>query len=353
MITGGGIRSAFASAHGDVLFLELSEPRAVEEYLLAHRLTDPGELPARIERAGDGNMNLTLRVSLGDRSLILKQGRPWVEKYDHIAAPWGRTLVEAGFYRAVAHVTAVASRMPRVFHVDEHHHVLVIEDLGTEGDYTTLYSGSRFSAEDLQQLLGWLSALAQVRTPEEGPGELANRAMRQLNHEHMFALPLRERNGLDLDRFTPGLGRAAEDLRGDPAYGWRVAELGEVYLSDGPSLVHGDYFPGSWIRTTAGIRIIDPEFCFFGAREFDYGVLLAHCAFAGSGRTAAQAVVAAAQREQLDETVVLGFAGVEIMRRLLGVAQLPLQSGLEAKRRLLEWSRSFVLAPERGVTCWR
>lgn len=342
----------FARAHRDVLLFELSEPQAVAGYLLANALARPGELPARVERAGEGNMNLTLRVSIEARSLILKQGRPWVEKYDHLAAPWERTLVEAAFYRAVDGVPAVAGGMPAVLHVDEHHHVLVLEDLGTGGDYTDLYAGSRLPAHDLQQLLGWLSALGTVRAPEEGPGMLANRAMRALNHEHIFSLPLRTGNGLDLDGFTAGLGRAAEDLRGDPAYGQRVAELGHVYLSDGPSLVHGDYFPGSWIRTTAGVRIIDPEFGFFGAREFDYGVLLAHCALAGTSRTDAQTLVAAAEREELDETMVLGFAGVEIMRRLLGVAQLPLRSGLDAKRRLLELSRSFVLAPERGATCW-
>lgn len=346
------LRTAFASAHGDILLFDLSDRRAVEDYLLAHDLARQGELPARVERAGEGNMNLTLRVSFGDRSVILKQGRPWVEKYDHIAAPWERTLVEAGFYRLVAGVPAVASRMPRLLHVDEHNHVLVLEDLGTAGDYTAMYRDSAMPTHDLEALLVWLSALAQVRTPETGAGILANRAMRRLNHEHIFLLPLRERNGLDLDRFTSGLSRAAEDLRADQGYARRVAEIGAVYLSDGPALVHGDYFPGSWLRTSQGVRIIDPEFGFFGAREFDYGVLLAHCALARTEVTEARRVLIASAREHLDEALVLGFAGVEIMRRLLGVAQLPLPHGLDVKQRMLDLSRAWVLAPERGVTCW-
>ena len=53
-------------------------------------------------------------------------------------------------------------------------------------------------------------------------------------------------------------------------------QLGKRYLSEGTSLLHGDYYPGSWLKTKTGLRIIDPEFCFFGPKEYDLGVLRAH-----------------------------------------------------------------------------
>ena len=45
-----------------------------------------------IARAGDGNMNCTLRASLGGRTLILKQSRPYVAKYPSIPAPLDRAI---------------------------------------------------------------------------------------------------------------------------------------------------------------------------------------------------------------------------------------------------------------------
>ena len=36
-------------------------------------------------RAGDGNMNCTVRVTTGTGTLIVKQSRPWVEKYPRFA----------------------------------------------------------------------------------------------------------------------------------------------------------------------------------------------------------------------------------------------------------------------------
>jgi 5-methylthioribose kinase len=125
-----------------------------------------------------------------------------------------------------------------------------------------------------------------------------------------------------------------------------------MYLADGGGLVHGDYFPGSWVHSADGVRIIDPEFCFFGAREFDYGVMLAHCALARTVASAGRQVLETAGRDGLDTPMLLGFAGTEIMRRLIGVAQLPLPYGLDEKRRLLEMSATFVLRPERGLAPW-
>ena len=43
----------------------------------------------------------------------------------------------------------------------------------------------------------------------------------------------------------------------------RVTALGVRYLEDGDTLVHGDYFPGSWLRTGEGVRIIDGPFANF------------------------------------------------------------------------------------------
>ena len=99
-------------------------------------------------------------------------------------------------------------------------------------------------------------------------------------------------------------------------------------------LLHGDYFPGSWLRSAAGLRIIDPEFCFFGPPEFDAGVMLAHMLLAGQARRVAF--------PGLDRALVDRFAGIEIMRRLIGVAQLPLAFGIERKRDLLNLSREMV-----------
>ncbi len=180
--------------------------------------------------------------------------------------------------------------------------------------------------------------------------------MRALNHEHIFALPLRPDNGLPLDEYTrtPGLAVVAGSLKSDAAYCRAVAELGERYLhGEGESLLHGDFFPGSFLQTQHGVRVIDPEFCFCGDAEFDVGVLTAHLLLAGEPAARAETVSTAyAPRPSgpFRRELVRQHAGVEIMRRLIGVAQIPtLVADLARKTDLLTLSRRLVLEPDRPL----
>ena len=329
--------------------LNASDRAEVERYLVSQGILTPDAMPIAIARAGAGNMNLVLRVTTqGGGSFILKQGRPWVEKYAHIPAPFERTIVEAAFYSAVRSEPGVARRMPSVFHVDAHNHVLLLEDVGAGGDFTSIYGDGAMTSASLATLLEWLQQLSRISVPADARAVFSNRAMRALNHEHMFVFPLRDSNGLDLDGITAGLAEEARLLATDRAYVDAVGELGLEYLSDGVTLVHGDYFPGSWLKAEDGPRVIDPEFCFLGDPEFDCGILAAHLMMAQCGPDVLELVMASVTERRLNLSWVAAYAGVEIMRRLIGVAQLPLSFGIDRKRALLRLSRQLVVEPDRG-----
>jgi 5-methylthioribose kinase len=323
--------------------LDPSDKPALHAYLTGRGLIAAGEALADVSPAGAGNMNCTLRIVTHERRMVVKQGRPWVEKYPHIAAPADRTLVEAAFYRAVADDPCVSSRMPALLHVDEESRILVLEDVGG-ADFTSHYAGRGAMDEAvLDELLAYVKALHQVPVAAPAHTIFSNRGMRALNHEHIFRLPLMDSNGLDLDRLTPGLQDVAETLKRDAGFTGRVSALGERYLADGVALVHGDFFPGSWLDSGRGPVVIDPEFCFLGTAEFDYGVMLAHLVLASQPASRIDRIHAALPAER-DRTLVRQFAGAEIMRRLIGVAQLPLEAPLPQKQAWLEQAHAMVLS---------
>jgi 5-methylthioribose kinase len=312
-------------------------------YLAGRGLLAPGEAITRAAEAGDGNMNCTLRVVTARRSFIVKQGRPWVEKYPHIEAPAGRTRVEAAFYGVAARCARVGGSMPQLLDADADAGVLVLEDAGDAGDLTSVYRGATLRERDCTALCEYLLALHACELRPDEREVFANRDMRALNHEHMFVLPLREDNGLSLDAITPGLQAAADALKRDRPYVERVAALGDRYLADADVLVHGDFFPGSWLRGANAVAVIDPEFCFLGCGEFDFGVMLGHLMLAEQPASSI-AQVEATVPAGYDMRLIHSFAGSEIMRRLIGVAQLPLTASLDAKRRLLDQSRRLTAA---------
>ena len=301
---------------------------------------------AAVTKAGDGNMNFTARIRCDNgASFILKQSPAYVAKYPHIPAPDKRILSEVAFYRATATVPALRRRLPALLFYSTSQKLACFEDLGAARDMTSIYGGERIDAETLAALLSWLSALHHAPLNPNDWGEvLVNRAMRELNHEHMFVIPLSGVGAPDLDAITPGLSEAGAALRSDRLYGKRVRELGATYLTNDRVLLHGDFYPGSWLRHADGPKIIDPEFAFFGKPEFDVGVCLAHLLLGGYAQSdALTAMRSYDATPDFSHELAQAFAGVEVMRRLLGVAQLPLQADLDTKRALLTSSHTLVL----------
>lgn len=323
--------------------LDPKGPRALEAWLRPRGWLGADETITRLASAGDGNMNLTLRVTTARRSFIVKQSRGYVEKYPHIAAPAERSLVEAAFYRTVSSDAAIYEAMPELLGADRDARLILLEDLGAASDMMNVYRGVPINPVERAALLTWLSALHAMPIRDPDP-LLQNRGMRELNHAHIFDLPLRQADLIDLDTLTPGLAMEAARIRRDPLYTDATRLLGQRYLGGGTSLLHGDFYPGSWLRTAHGIRIIDPEFCFVGPPEFDVGVMVGHAILAGDSFDDAFALVddGYAAPPGFNGALAGGFAGVEIMRRLIGVAQLPISATAVQKAEWLAVSRQLV-----------
>lgn len=346
------LREQALEASPDFPWLELGDPAGLERFLVQRRWIEQGERLSWVEKAGEGNMNLTMLVGTNRRRFVVKQARPWVEKYDHIAAPVERMEFEQRFYERVDSISEVAERMPRVLHADREARALMLEALEDAHDFTPVYSGDHIGAEEIQELATYLAALHRQTRGAPDPA-FENREMRALNHQHIFVIPLQNDNGIALDPFESGLEKAAKKLKHDLVFGELVTELGRRYLADGPCLLHGDYFPGSWLRSAAGVRVIDPEFCFYGDPEFDLGVWIAHMALARRDGAIAREILnayeAGVSDASLDRRLIAQYAATEIMRRLIGVAQLPLPPSHGWRAKMLERARRGMTEPEIGL----
>ncbi len=315
------------------------------KYLLDRKWLAPREDIQNTEKPGEGNMNFTLRITTEKRTFIIKQSREYVEKYPQVTAPKERVLQEAEFYELISVVPELARAMPGIMGLDKENSVLIMEDLGKASDYTFLYrKGERIRENELMRIMEFAAQLHREITVATAPKIISNSAMRALNHEHIFIYPFLMENGLDLDMVIPGLKSASIAFKEDVLLNEKAAELGMLYLADGKSLLHGDYFPGSWLRTSEGVRIIDPEFCFFGPPEFEIGVTLAHLKMADQPENLiAKALNHYQSFLKLDNVLLKKFTAIEILRRILGLAQLPLEIGLEKRVELMEEARKILI----------
>ncbi|MEM1325030.1 MAG: phosphotransferase [Bacteroidota bacterium] len=322
-----------------------STTQSITDYLLHHKLLDTSPQKISLSKPGEGNMNFVLRYTYDDQSLILKQSKPYVNKYPSIPAPQERIHTEAMFYQYAQQIETQVENMPKLLHYDPDNFLIVMEDLGAGNDLLELYEPTkRLGNDDLKLLLQYLNDLHLADwSAEEKQQYPDNLKLRQLNHQHIFVLPFQTDNGFDLDSIQAGLADVARPYTEDLTLKDRIGELGERYLSKGTYLLHGDYYPGSWMRTQSGIKIIDPEFSFMGEVEFELGVLMGHLLLAGHERSDIEMTIYNHYEQRFDAYLVHAYAGIEMMRRLIGIAQLPLTYSIPEKQKLMQHAHDLIV----------
>jgi len=328
--------------------LRLGEANAAQ-YLLRRGLLQPGE-EATLEPAGEGNINWVrrVRISPNDRSLVLKQARPALERFPEYQVTTERIVFEARYYE-LARASDRDGLLPTVLDFDERERVLILEDLGdAERLDQTLGRGGegRGAAHALGQFLG------RVHTATKDESGLAERfdndAMRRLHGDHIFVLPFRE-NTFPL---SPRLRARAEQV-------WKDAELVACadaaysrYLTAQGALVHADVQAGNVLLTSSGPKLLDAEIAHVGDPAFDVGTLLAHlCVNAlasrrlspGLARAAWSAYLGTAGPGSLRFEDAARYAGIELLRRTIGAARLRAverdEAGLVVLEAALRWIR--------------
>lgn len=332
------LKEKFKSIYPGAFFLEPTLTPELIHYLRQRNWITEEEKLISLHKPGEGNMNRVVRVVTNQRTFILKQARPWVQKYPQIAAPIERIEVEARFYEWISGDDHLSAFTPAWLGFDPENFILALEDLGKRADFTFLYQRDQcLSAREVQSLIKFISRLHQIKGQAGKEKFPSNQALKALNHQHIFYFPYSEENGLNLNSIQEGLQDLSLAYKKNAVLKKKIRDLGDLYLRIGPRLIHGDYYPGSWLKVPSGVKVIDPEFSYFGQPEFDLGVMVAHFRMARFEETFIKDALDQYESvDSIDYPLVSAFAGVEVLRRLLGLAQLPLSLSLEEKCVLLE-----------------
>ncbi|MBY0517544.1 MAG: phosphotransferase [Bacteriovoracaceae bacterium] len=311
-----------------------------KEYLLTIDFLASEELLS-ISKAGEGNMNLALRLIFKNQSIIAKHSPPYCFKFPHIPAPVERLKRELEFYQLASASKVNHHFMPKILHFNETCNIVFMEDLGVCQDFGHLYEG--WESENLSAMISLSSFLESLHSLNVEETQFENTSMRALNHNYIFGLPFSDK-GHDLTPYFLDKTPEAKLIRNDPRLIDKVSLLGTLYLNEGHCLVHGDFYPRSWLQTTRGPVVIDPEFGFKGLPEFDFGVFIAHLKMSLIPAPELKSIMENYRPSvKLDFALINAFAGVEILRRLLYVTQLPLKIDTTQRLHLLEDARTMVL----------
>ncbi len=338
--------------------------------------------PVGAREIGDGNLNRVFRIWSEADSIVVKQALPYLKAAGE-SWPLTRHRARIECEALLQHGKLAPGLVASVICFEDAQSALVLEDLSEYGNWRE----SLIDGQDLPgvaALIGEYSAAVLIGTMGAHLTGAERAAMRArfsysalclVTEELIFTAPFVNARS---NRYDPEISDLAMALYRDRALRTAAAELRFNFRSRNEALVHGDLHTGSVLARPNDVRVIDPEFAFFGPVGFDPGVLLANLAMARiahevSGHESFCAVIDKAARDYWEAFTdearrrwspaepwfgrfaarVLAdaarFAGMEMIRRIVGMAHvrdidaLPAAARFRAQESSLAGGRALVL----------
>ncbi|MEW9837154.1 S-methyl-5-thioribose kinase [Mesorhizobium marinum] len=251
----------------------------------------------KVREVGDGNLNLVFIVEGGEGAAIVKQALPYVRL---VGESWPLPLKRSFFeYHALVRQEARAGEgtVPAIYHFDEAQALIVMEYLTPHVILRRALIDGRMPpkiARDLglfmaRTLFRGSDLSMKARARKEDVALFADNAeLCDITENLVFTDPYYE---AELNRHTtPQLDSLVAELRADRDLKVEAQKLKHMFAANAETLVHGDLHSGSIMVTDEDTRVIDPEFAFYAPMAFDVGMLLANfwmAYFAQAGHEAA------------------------------------------------------------------
>jgi 5-methylthioribose kinase len=236
----------------------------------------------RGREVGDGNLNLVFIVESEVGAVVVKQALPYVRL---VGESWPLPLKRSFFeYHALTRqAERDPGRVPAVHHFDEAQALVVMEYLHPHVILRRSLIGGVVHVE-LGEQLGRFLARTLFRGSDlsmptaKRKADLAlfadNVALCDITEALVFTDPYW---AAPLNRHTsPELDGLVAELRADVDLKIAAQELKLKFCAHAETLLHGDFHTGSIMAHESEARVIDPEFAVYGPFGFDVGMLLAN-----------------------------------------------------------------------------
>lgn len=235
-----------------------------------------------VKEVGDGNLNLVFIVTGDKGSAIVKQALPYVRL---VGESWPLPLKRSYFeYHALKRQAARdPGLVPEIYFFDESQALIVMEFLTPHVILRRALIDGR-QLPKIGRDLGLFVARTLFRGSDlsmatrEKKADLAlfadNIELCDITENLVFSDPYFE---AELNRHTtPQLDPIVAELRADRDLKVEAQRLKHLFSAKAETLCHGDLHTGSVMVTDDETRVIDPEFAFYGPISFDVGMLLAN-----------------------------------------------------------------------------
>ena len=238
-----------------------------------------------VKEIGDGNINYIFKVEnkIDGKSIVLKQA-------DKLLRSSGRPLdltrskIEANILRIENNLAP--HYVPEIYFYDEIMCVLAMEDISEYKNLRTELIAGKIFPNFADNISEFLSRTLLLTTDlfmnkfekKKNVKEFINPELCDISECLVFTEPYDNNKNRNIittgnEEFVENMLYKNEDLH------FAILKLREKFMNYSQSLIHGDLHSGSIFINEKGIKIIDPEFSFYGPMAYDIGNVIGNLYF--------------------------------------------------------------------------
>ncbi len=235
---------------------------------------------------GDGNVNYVFRVFSvnSPRSIIIKQA-DHSTRLSNYQLSMERNRIEAELLKIERKYAG--DMVPEVYAYDPVMSCVVMEDLTGHTIMRYALIEEEIFPEFAEKISTFMAeTLANTTDFVLSPEEKKNLVKQYINpdmcdiserlvYTDPYTIPVKQGGVADAS-----IDYINHDLQADSALKFEVAKLKLDFMNNAQALIHGDLHTGSIFIKPDSVKVIDPEFAFFGPIGYDVGNVIANLIFA-------------------------------------------------------------------------
>lgn len=257
----------------------------VKEYVVDKLALFPTKSDLEVKEVGDGNINYVFIVKdmNSGKSVVVKQA-------DVLLRSSGRPLdinrnkIEADILKI--QYDLVPEFIPQIYHYDENMAALTMEDISEfknlryelEEKNTFPKFSDEISSFLVETLLSTSDLVWNRQDKKNQVKNFVNVDMCDISEDLVFTEPYNDYKGQNIIT-EENQDFVTEHIYKNDLLISEVAKLRNNYMNNAQALVHGDLHSGSIFINQKGIKVIDPEFAFYGPMGYDIGNVIGNLFF--------------------------------------------------------------------------
>lgn len=239
---------------------------------------------------GDGNINYVFRIydKISKKSLVIKQADKFLRSSGRPLDVY-RNKIEAEILKIEGKYAK--QYVPQVYHYDENMCTLIMEDISQYKNLRKeLMDGKIFAclSDDITSflvdtLLPTTDLVMDRATKKEYVKLFTNIELCDISEDLVFTEPYYDYKGRNIiidenKEFVKEFLYENDNLKKE------VGILRDKFMNQSQALIHGDLHSGSIFINENGIKVIDPEFAFYGPIGYDVGNVIGNLFFAWANK---------------------------------------------------------------------